>query len=218
VLTVVVFTWKKVRRRLLLLLAFSVLVGVLMRSEVAISTELSQRSNSKPSIVLVHGAYADATSWQHVIPLLERDGYNVFAVQIPLSSLADDVTTTKRVIDAQKGSVVVVGHSYGGNVITGAAAGNSRVKALVYVNAFAPDAGEKTSDLNGRYAAAPISKAIVSDTANFLYVDRQKFHNLFAQDVLSPCYISMDLKFSSMALYAICRSRSTLMLAPKAVR
>jgi pimeloyl-ACP methyl ester carboxylesterase len=117
VLTVVVFTYKKVRRRLLLLLAFSVLVGVLMRSEVAISTQLSQISNSKPSIVLVHGAYADATSWQHVIPLLERDGYNVSAVQIPLTSLADDVTTTKRMIDAQKGSVVVVGHSYGGNVV-----------------------------------------------------------------------------------------------------
>jgi pimeloyl-ACP methyl ester carboxylesterase len=179
----VVFTWKKVQRFLLLLFAFSVLVSILMRPEVAISKELSQSSNSKPSIVLVHGAFADATSWQHVIPLLERDGYPVSAVQIPLSSLADDVAMTKRMIDAQKGSVVVVGHSYGGNVITGAAAGNSRVKALVYVNAFAPDVGEKTSDLNGRYAAAPLSTAIVSDPANFLYVDRQKFHNLFAQDV-----------------------------------
>jgi pimeloyl-ACP methyl ester carboxylesterase len=153
---VVVFTWKKVQRFLLLIFALSVLVCVLMRPEVAISKELSQRFNSKPSIVLVHGAFADATSWQHVIPLLERDGYPVSAVQIPLSSLADDVAMTKRMIDAQKGSVVVVGHSYGGNVITGAAAGNSRVKALVYVNAFAPDAGEKTSDLNGRYAAAPL--------------------------------------------------------------
>jgi pimeloyl-ACP methyl ester carboxylesterase len=179
----VVFTWKKVQRFLLLLFAFSILVSILMRPEVAISKELSQSSNSKPSIVLVHGAFADATSWQHVIPLLERDGYPVSAVQIPLSSLADDIAMTKRMIDAQKGSVVVVGHSYGGNVITGAAAGNSRVKALVYVNAFAPDAGEKTSDLNGRYAAAPLSKAIVPDTASFLYIDRQKFHNLFAQDV-----------------------------------
>jgi pimeloyl-ACP methyl ester carboxylesterase len=179
----VVFTWKKVQRFLLLLFAFSLLVSILMRPEVAISKELSQSSNSKPSIVLVHGAFADATSWQHVIPLLERDGYPVSAVQIPLSSLADDIAMTKRMIDAQKGSVVVVGHSYGGNVITGAAAGNSRVKALVYVNAFAPDAGEKTSDLNGRYAAAPLSTAIVPDTASFLYIDRQKFHNLFAQDV-----------------------------------
>jgi pimeloyl-ACP methyl ester carboxylesterase len=180
---VVVFTWKKVQRFLLLLLVFSIGVGVSMRSEVATSKEVSQRPNAKPSIVLVHGAYADGTSWQHVIPLLERDGYKVTAVQIPLTSLADDVATTKRVIAAQKGSVVVVGHSYGGNVITGAAAGNPQVKALVYVNAFAPDAGEKTSDLNKRYAAPPISTAIVSDTAKFLYVDREKFHTLFAQDV-----------------------------------
>jgi pimeloyl-ACP methyl ester carboxylesterase len=179
----VIFKWKKVQRFLPLLLAFGVLVSVFLRSEVAISEELSQRVNSKPSIVLVHGAYADGTSWQHVIPLLEQDGYTVTAVQIPLTSLADDVATTKRVINNQAGSVVVVGHSYGGNVITGAAAGNSQVKALVYVNAFAPDVGEKTSDLNKRYAAAPISTAIVSDAAKFLYVDRKKFHDLFAQDV-----------------------------------
>ncbi len=114
----------------------------------ATSRELPQASNSKPVIVLVHGAFADGTSWQQVIPLLEQDGYRVTAVQIPLTSLADDVATTKRVIDDQKGSIVVVGHSYGGNVITGAAAGNPQVKALVYVNAFAPDVGEKTSDLN----------------------------------------------------------------------
>jgi pimeloyl-ACP methyl ester carboxylesterase len=158
-------------------------VILLIRPNIAISKEVSQNLNTKPSIVLVHGAYADGTSWQHVIPLLERDGYRVTAAQIPLTSLADDVATTKRVIDNQKGPVVVVGHSYAGNVITGAAAGNPRVKALVYVNAFAPDAGETTSDLNKKYAAPPISTAIVSDAANFLYVDREKFHEFFAQDV-----------------------------------
>lgn len=178
-----VFTWKKVQKLLLWLFALSIVVGISMHPTSATSKELPQTSNSKPAIVLVHGAYADGTSWQHVIPLLDQDGYRVTAVQIPLTSLADDVATTKRVIDAQKGSVVVVGHSYGGNVITGAAAGNSQVKALVYVNAFAPDVGEKTSDLNKRYAAPPISTAIVSDAANFLYVDRGKFHNFFAQDV-----------------------------------
>lgn len=178
-----IFTRKKVQGYLLLLLAFSVVVEISMHPASAILKELPQVSNSKPSIILVHGAFADATSWQHVIPLLEQDGYTVTAVQNPLSSLAEDVAMTKRVIDAQKGSVVVVGHSYGGNVITGAAAGNPQVKALVYINAFAPDAGEKTSDLNGRYEAAPLSKAIVPDTANFLYIDREKFHELFAQDV-----------------------------------
>lgn len=179
----IVFTWKKVQKLLLWLFALSVVVGISIHPTPATSKELPQASNSKPAIVLVHGAYADGTSWQHVIPLLEQDGYRVTAVQIPLTSLADDVATTKRVIENQKGSVVVVGHSYGGNVITGAAAGNPQVKALVYVNAFAPDAGEKTSDLNKRYAAPPISTAIVSDTANFLYVDRGKFQEFFAQDV-----------------------------------
>src|SRR6266540_139585 len=86
----------------------------------------------KPAIVLVHGAFADGSSWSRVIPILERDGYTVTAVQIPLTSLPDDVATTKRVIDAQKVPVVVVGHSYHGVVITAAAAGNSNVKALVY--------------------------------------------------------------------------------------
>jgi pimeloyl-ACP methyl ester carboxylesterase len=87
------------------------------------------------------------------------------------------------VIDDQAGSVVVVGHSYAGNVIAGAAAGNRQVKALVYINAFAPDVAETASGLNSRYAATPISMAIVSDAANFLYADRKKFHDLFAQDV-----------------------------------
>src|SRR5215470_6827923 len=91
----------------------------------------------KPAIVLVHGAFADASSWSKVIPILEKDGYYVTAVQIPLTSLPDDVAVTKRVIDAQKGPVVVVGHSYAGAVITDAAAGNGNVKSLVYVNAFA---------------------------------------------------------------------------------
>ena len=76
------------------------------------------------TIVLVHGAWADATGWQSIIPHLQKNGYNVIAVQNPLTSLAEDVATTKRVIDAQTGPVVVVGHSYGGAVITGAAAGN----------------------------------------------------------------------------------------------
>src|SRR6266403_5208009 len=89
------------------------------------------RNAAKPTIVLVHGAFADATSWQHVIPILERDGYNVIAVQNALASLAGDVESTKRLIDAQTGPEVVVGHSYGAAVITGAAAENANVKALV---------------------------------------------------------------------------------------
>jgi pimeloyl-ACP methyl ester carboxylesterase len=137
---------------------------------------------AKPTIVLVHGAFADGTGWQHVIPILQRDGYTVIAVQNPLTSLASDVRTTKRVIDAQTGPVVAVGHSYGGAVITGAAAGNPNVKALVYIAAFAPDAGEPIGAFNDKYPSA-LGQALRPDAAGFLYIDRAQFRDLFAQDV-----------------------------------
>ena len=140
----------------------------------------------KPSIVLVHGAFADASSWAKVIPILERDGYEVIAVQIPLTSLLDDVATAKRVIDAQKRPVVVVGHSYGGVVITGAAAGNSNVKSLVYVAAFAPDADEPITATASKFAPAPANAAFVPDAAGFLYIDRTKFHDVFCNDLTTP--------------------------------
>src|SRR2546427_11860083 len=98
--------------------------------------------DAKPTIVLVHGAFADGSSWQRVIPILQRDGYTVIAVQNPLTSLAADVETTKRVVDAQTGSVVLVGHSYGGAVITEAAAGGAHPKEPADIAAFAPQARE----------------------------------------------------------------------------
>jgi pimeloyl-ACP methyl ester carboxylesterase len=137
---------------------------------------------AKPTIVLVHGAFADGSSWQRVIPLLQKDGYTVIAVQNPLTSLASDVETTKRVIDAQAGSVVVVGHSYGGAVITGAAAGSARVKALVYIAAFAPEANEPIGAFGEKYPNQ-LGAALRPDAAGFLYVDAGRFHELFAADV-----------------------------------
>ena len=106
--------------------------------------------------MLVHGAFADATGWQRVIPILQRDGYEVIAVQNPLESLAGDVETTKRLVDAQSGPVVLVGHSYGGAVITGAAAGNPNVKALVFLAAIAPDAGEAVAAFLDKYPSCSI--------------------------------------------------------------
>src|SRR6266446_5241530 len=104
----------------------------------------AQSPAAKPTIVLVHGAFADGSSWSKVIPILQHDGYTVIAVQNPLTSLAADVETTKRVIDGQTGPVVVVGHSYGGAVIT--QAGNDpKVAGLVYITAFAPDKGESVN-------------------------------------------------------------------------
>lgn len=142
----------------------------------------AQTAAGKPAIVLVHGAFADGSSWQRVIPLLEKDGYYVIAVQNPLTSLDDDIATTKRVIDAQKGPVVVVGHSYGGIVITGAASGNPNVKALVYVAAFAPEANEPVGPLTEKYPS-DLAKALRPDAAGYLYVDRAQVHQVFAADV-----------------------------------
>ena len=104
--------------------------------------QAAAHASPKATIVLVHGAFADATGWDKVIPPLQQNGYKVVAVQNALASLAGDVETTKRLIGVQTGPIVVVGHSYGGAVITGAAAANPNVKALVYVAAFAPEPGE----------------------------------------------------------------------------
>lgn len=141
-------------------------------------------SGGKPRLVLVHGAWADGTGWQKIIPLLEEQGYPVIATQNPLSSIADDVATTKRVIDAesQLGPVIVVGHSYGGVTISGAAAGNPNVKALVYLAAFAPDANEVAAAFLEQYPSL-LGTALVPDAAGYLYVDRAKFREVFAGDV-----------------------------------
>jgi len=136
----------------------------------------------KPTIVLVHGAFADALGWQRLIPILLRDGYNVTAVEIPLQSLDGDVVTTKRLLDSLPGPIVLVGHSYGGAVITGAAAGESKVKALVYLAAFGPDSGEAVGAFGDKYPA-DLGKALKPDSAGFLWVDRAQFHQDFAADV-----------------------------------
>jgi pimeloyl-ACP methyl ester carboxylesterase len=137
---------------------------------------------AKPTIVLVHGAFADASSFERLIPLLLNDGYHVVAVQNPLSSLQDDIATTKRLIDGQKGPVVVVGHSYGGVVISGAASGNPNVKALVYLAAFAPEANEPVGPLTDKYPTA-LGKALRPDAAGFLYIACDQVHDVFAADL-----------------------------------
>jgi len=136
----------------------------------------------RPTIVLVHGAFADASGYQRLIPILQRDGYEVLAVQIPLASLDGDVETAKRFLDAINGPIVLVGHSYGGAVITGAAAGNAKVKALVYLAAFAPESGEALGVFGDKYPVA-LNSALQPDSAGFLYIDRAKFHADFCADL-----------------------------------
>ncbi len=142
-----------------------------------------ESSAPRPTIVLVHGAFADATGWQDVIPYLQRAGYKVAAVQNPLTTVEDDIASTRRVIDAQPGDVVLVGHSYGGVAISGAASGNPKVKALVYVAAFAPDAGESVGSLNAMFAPTPLVNAIRPDAAGFVYILEGKYREVFAQDL-----------------------------------
>jgi pimeloyl-ACP methyl ester carboxylesterase len=133
--------------------------------------------------VLVHGAWADALSWQGVIPLLQREGYRVVAVENALTSFADDVATTRRMIEAQSGPVVVAAHSYGGAVTTAAAAGLPNVRALVYITAFAPDEGEVFAALLGRFGDSDINAAIAPDAAGAFYIDTARFNEVFAGDL-----------------------------------
>jgi pimeloyl-ACP methyl ester carboxylesterase len=99
-------------------------------------------STNTTNIVLVHGGWADGSSWSKEIPILENAGHRVIAVQLPLHSLADDVATVKRAIDLVGGPTILVGHSYGGEVITNAGYNNPNVTGLVYIAAFAPDEGQ----------------------------------------------------------------------------
>lgn len=138
---------------------------------------------SKPNIVLVHGAFADGSSWSKVILLLQDQGYNVTAVQMPLTSLADDVATTRRVLAMQSGPTILVGHSYGGVVITVVGANKSNVTGLVYISAFAPDVGESISELSGQMPVAPGQANIHPDAGGFLWIDTKAFPESFAQDV-----------------------------------
>lgn len=146
-------------------------------------TKKTAAAGQKPDIVLVHGAWADGSCWQEVIPILQRSGYKVTAAQLPLVNFTDDVAFAKRLIEGQKGQVVVVGHSYGGAIITEAATNNPNVKALVYVAAFAPDKGESLKSLQDKFAKMPIGDAVMPDAGGFLYLDPAKFHDVFAQDL-----------------------------------
>lgn len=136
------------------------------------------------TIVLVHGAFTDGSSWSKVIPLLEARGYHVVSVQEPLSSLADDVAATRRAIDLQTGPVLLVGHSWGGAVIT-EAGNHDKVAGLVYVAAFALDGGESVDDLGKGAPPAPWSSRLVVDGGGFAWLPADVVASDFAPD-LSP--------------------------------
>src|SRR6058998_3808290 len=142
----------------------------------------AQQAMQRPTIVLVHGGFVDGSGWQGVYKLLRKDGYTVRVVQNPTISLAGDVAATRLIVDAQEGRVLLVGHSYGGAVIT--EAGNDpKVAGLVYITAFAPDKGESVNTLiKDPPPGAPVPP-ILPPQDGFLLLDKAKFAASFAADV-----------------------------------
>jgi pimeloyl-ACP methyl ester carboxylesterase len=134
------------------------------------------------NVVLVHGGFVDGSGWQQVYDLLKKDGYDVSVVQNPTLSLEGDVAATKLIIDAQDGPVILVGHSYGGAVITEAGT-HPKVAALVYIAAFAPDTGESVNTLIADPPPGAPVPPILPPRDGFLFLDREKFRASFAGDV-----------------------------------
>jgi pimeloyl-ACP methyl ester carboxylesterase len=140
------------------------------------------RDLKAPTVVIIHGAWVDATSWREVIALLQVEGLSVIAVQNPLSSLADDVDTATRVIDRQPSQVVLVGHGYGGTVIT-QAGNHPSVAALVYIAACAPDIGESTTDVEKYGPSSPVISRFEVDAGGFLYLPLAVVREFLAHDL-----------------------------------
>jgi len=141
----------------------------------------NQNKTQKPTIIFVHGLFADGSSWSEVIPTLLSNGYEVISVQNPTSSLAEDVAYTKRAIDRAAGPVILVGHSWGGFVIT--EAGNDpKVKGLVYVAALAPDKGETLAGLSATAPATELGKYLVQSNG-YMTLSKEGVQKVFAEDL-----------------------------------
>ena len=163
--------------------AFIAVAGLLLASSSS-SNALAQTSipAGVKNIVLVHGAWADGSCWSKIIPLLQAKGFHVVAVQDPLTSFADDVAAANRTIDSQDGPVLLVGHSYGGAVIT-QAGNNPKVVGLVYVAAFAPDSGESAGSLAKPYGPTPGIAELRPIEDGFLVMTAKGVQEDFAQDL-----------------------------------
>jgi len=141
-------------------------------------------SSNGTNIILVHGGWADGSSWGKVITILKNAGHKVIAVNLPLHNLADDVNTVKRAIDIIGNPTILVGHSYGGEVITNAGYNNPNVTGLVYIAAFAPDEGQSLSTF---VSAKDFPEGfLMLDSAGLAYINPEMFHDRFAQDVKQP--------------------------------
>ena len=157
-------------------------MNVLAGLSLLVASTTYAKPGTKPAVVLVHGGFVDGSGWQGVYKILKHDGFDVTIVQNPTTSLADDVAVTRRAIDKQAGKVILVGHSYGGVVIT--EAGNDpKVASLVYITAFAPDKGESVQTLIANPPPGAPVPPILPPQDGFLFLDRDKFPASFAGDV-----------------------------------
>nr|WP_105403886.1 alpha/beta hydrolase [Neorhizobium sp. T7_12] len=148
----------------------------------------AQAQSDKPTIVLVHGAFADSSSWNGVVEILEKDGFSVVAAANPLRGVRSDGDYVAGVLSSIAMPVVLVGHSYGGSVISDAADGHPSVKALVYVAAFAPEVAETAAQLAGKFPGSTLGPTLAAPVAlsgggKDLYIQQDKFHDQFAADV-----------------------------------
>lgn len=162
-------------------------------SSLAQAAPVQKATTVAHNVVLVHGLYADASSWSEVIPLLQKAGLHVTAVQNPLTSLADDVEATRRILALQDGATVLVAHSYGGMVISQAGV-DQKVSALVYVAARGPDAEEDYGALAARFPAAPASAGLIKTADGFAQLSEQAFLRDFGGDLA---------RVKALSLYAV---------------
>lgn len=164
--------------------------GLMLAAGLLASTAQAQPPSPpvKPTIVMVHGAFADSSSWNGVIPVLQQHGYTVIAAANPLRSVRADAEAVAAIVQSVPGPVVLVGHSYGGSVISEAGEGATNVKALVYVAAFTPDEGETALGLTGKFPGSTLGPALappvtLADGGKELSIQQALFHQQFAADV-----------------------------------
>ncbi|KAA9148636.1 alpha/beta hydrolase [Microbacterium lushaniae] len=165
---------------------------------------ITPESTSHPTVVLVHGAFAESSSWSGVISLLLDDGYPAIAVANPLRGVAFDSDYLRATLAGISGDIILVGHSYGGTVISGGGAGNSRVKALVYIGAFAPEEGETPGDLAGKLPGSTLAETLTSVAlpggGADLYIEQDRYRAQFAAD--SPAEVAAVMAVTQRPIQA----------------
>ncbi|MFD1935568.1 alpha/beta fold hydrolase [Nonomuraea mangrovi] len=170
------------RSRRLLATAATIAAAVCVLPVAALADTAGKAPKQKPTVILEHGAFADGSSWNDVVAGLRRDGYPVIAAANPLRGVASDAAALRGLIEHVDGPVILVGHSYGGSVISAAGTGNSKVKALVYVAAFLPEADESALGLSTKFPGSTLPGTL-EPVGTDLYIRQNAFHRQFAADV-----------------------------------